>query len=170
MIYTIAEVSTLINLSKASIYNKIKLNEFKDHVSKRQGVTYLDETALNLIQSVSKDYKEDLNDIPVDYEIATDTDYINTLKEDINYLKNQLNEQLKQKDLQIEQKDNQISKLIDLNKNSQILLKDKPQQDILQLEEHFSVLDDKLEEVKNKMSDRKEQQEKRSLFSKMFRK
>jgi len=169
MIYTIAEVSTLIKLSKASIYNKIKSNEFKDHISKRQGVTYLDETALNLIQSVSKDYKENLNEIPADDEIATDTDYINTLKENINYLQNQLNEQLKQKDLQIEQKDSQISKLIDLNKNSQILLKDKPQQDQLLLEEHFEELGTKLEEVKNNMAERKDQQNK-GFFSKIFKK
>ncbi len=82
-----------------------------------------------------------------------------------NEMFNLMKEQLKEKDLQIQEKDKQLEKLIDLNKNSQILqLKQQPQ-DTKLLEEHFNNLDVKLEEVKNNMNQRKEQQQKKSIFS-----
>lgn len=44
-----------------------------------------------------------------------------------------------------------MKQLIDLNKNSQILLREKSKQDIIPLEEHFQDLDIKLEEVNENM-------------------
>ena len=63
MIYTVAEVAELVSLSKASIYNKLKTKEFKEHISKKQGVTYLDEIGLDLIKSDIKDFKEAIKDL-----------------------------------------------------------------------------------------------------------
>jgi len=79
------------------------------------------------------------------------------------------NNQLNVKDLQINNLNERLKQSLELNRNSQVLLKDKPHEDILLLEEHFQNLDDKLEEVKNKMSDRKEQQEKKSFLTRIFK-
>ena len=176
MIYTVAEVSELINLSKASIYNKIKSKDFKDHITKRQGITYLDEAALTSIQSVSKDYNEDLNDNLLENEVATDSDYINTLKEDINYLNVQIkendfqfNNQLSAKDIQISNLNERLKQEQELNKNNQILQL-RPPQDIKALESHFQNLDTKLEEVKEKMQEIKQDQEPKGFLNKLFNK
>jgi hypothetical protein len=179
MKYTIAEVSKLVNLSKTSIYTKLKQKELQQHVTKKQGITYIDEIGLKLIQSSLKNFEDSTNyfkdkqpDTSMNDELATDTDYLNCLKEDIEYLKDQLAEkdnQLKQKDLQINNLNERLKQEQELTKNSQILLKDKPQQDIFLLEEHFQELDTKLEEVKNKMSDRKQQQEKKSFLTRIFK-
>jgi chromosome segregation ATPase len=93
------------------------------------------------------------NDVLTAYKLLTDT----------------LIKQLAEKDNQMNEKDTQIASLIKLSENFQVLQKDKPQENILQLEAHFEELDTKLEEVKTKMSDRKEQQEHKSFFSKMFK-
>ena len=81
MLYTIAEVSELIGLSKVSIYKKLKVKELEVHLSKNQGVTYITEQGFNLIKEKlklndeiktevkPKDVDNTLND-----ETATDTD------------------------------------------------------------------------------------------------
>lgn len=46
-------------------------------------------------------------------------------------------QQLKEKNKQLENYSGRMKQLIELNKNNQILLKDKPQENILLLEEHF---------------------------------
>ena len=184
MSYTIAEVSKLINLSKVSIYRKLKLKEVKEHTSKKQGITYIDEEGFNLIKYGIKNEKDEfkytLKQNPISSEIAID---VNLNKEMINLLKDQLkekdkqltekdlhfNNQLNVKDLQINNLNERLKQSLELNRNSQVLLKDKPHEDILLLEEHFQNLDDKLEEVKNKMLDRKEQQEKKSFLTRIFK-
>lgn len=54
MLYTIAEISDLIGLSKVSIYKKLKLKELAIHLSKKQGVTYITEQGFNLIKESLK--------------------------------------------------------------------------------------------------------------------
>ncbi len=164
MIYTVAEVSELVNLTKASIYNRIKLKEFEKHITKKQGVTCIDDIALKLIQNGLKDYKDELNDNSIDQEVATDTDYIESLKEDIKYLKTE-NEKLWD---QLQEKDRQLNTKDRLLENSQVLLKEKPKLDILLLEEHFQDLDTKLEEVKKNMQQRKDQEKSKRFFNKLF--
>ena len=182
MIYTVAEVSKLIKLSKASIYTKLKTVELQDHIIKKQGVTYIDEIGLKLIQESlkefleedikdfkenTKDFKEDINDLnynAINDEISIDMDYINSLKEDINYFK----DQIKVKDLQNKELNERLKQEQELNKNNQILQLKQPQ-DIKLLEAHFEDLDQKLEDVKNNMLERKEHQNK-GFFSKIFKK
>lgn len=175
MNYTVGETATKLNVSKQAIYNKIKLDEFKNLITKKRGKTYIDENLLNLIKDdlmLNVNYKEKSQ---MNNETATDTIELDSLKYNSTLIDALLN-QLKVKDLQIQEKDLHIRELDsivnqeqELNKNNQILLKNKPQQDIFLLKEHFQELDQKLEEVKNKMSDRKEQNEKKSLFSKIFK-
>ncbi|MCB2295952.1 hypothetical protein LGK95_21055 [Clostridium algoriphilum] len=185
MLYTIAEISNLIGLSKVSIYRKLKLKQLEPCISKKQGVTYVTEEGLTLIKDTLKVTTDEIkggnNDSdsisPNDY-IATDTedfnfkeDYINTLKDQLKVKDLQLNEkdvQLKHKDIQLNQKDIQIGELHSLIENSQVLLKEKPKQDILQLEDHFKDLDNKLIEMKDKMQ--KKDQDHIGLFKRIFKK
>jgi len=172
LIYTVAKVSELVNLSKASIYNKLKLKEFESYITKKQGITYISEEGLKLIQSDLKYYKDNNT---VNEEVATDSDFINTLKDDITYLKDQAKQkdlqfinQLKEKDKQLENYSERLKQAHKLIENNQILLKEKPKQEILLLEEHFQDLDNKLIEIKDKMQ--KKDKDHHGLFQKLFKK
>ncbi|MBU3174636.1 hypothetical protein [Clostridium estertheticum] len=172
MIYTVAKVSELVNLSKASIYNKLKLKEFESYITKKQGITYISEEGLKLIQSDLKYYKANNT---VNEEIATDSDFINTLKEDINYLKDQakqkdlqFNNQLKEKDRQLENYSERLKQAHKLIENNQILLKEKPKQEILLLKEHFQDLDNKFMDIRHDMLERKDPP--KGFFKRMFKK
>ena len=175
MLYDVDQAAIKLNISKQSIYNKIKLKEYKDKVVKKQGKTYIEEELLNLIKDglkLNTDFKEDLKskDIqePQTGDIPTvEDETLNMNKELIKALL----EQLKEKDLQI----HALHKIVE---NSQVLLKEKPQQDILQLEEHFQDLDTKLMDIKEQMLQRKDQEEKaqhevedkKNWFNKILRK
>ena len=191
MLYTVPEVAHKLHVSNQSIYAKLKRNEYKDKIVLKHGQTFIDDQLFKLIYDNMKVANKFVNDIDTEIpkqsqnidDVALDDESTNMNKELFNLLRSQLEKndaQLKEKDLQFNNqliaKDIQINNLNErlkqeqeLNKNNQILLKDKPQQDIFLLEEHFQDLDIKLEEVKNKMSDRKEQNEKKSLFSKIFK-
>ena len=172
MVYSVAKVSELVNLSKASIYNKLKLKEFESYITKKQGITYISEDGLKLIQSDLNYYKgnETANE-----EVATDTDFINTLKENINYLKEQAKQkdlqfsnQLKEKDRQLENYSKHLNQAHKLIENNQILLKEKPKQELLLLEEHFQDLDNKFMGIRQDMQERKKPQ--KGFLSKIFKK
>lgn len=179
MLYSVMEVSESIGLSKQSIYKKLKAKELQDNITKKQGVTYINEVGFNLIRDGLKANIEGLNclnneeiDSIIDGDTTDDTETFNVNLDLLNLLKDQLCQkdlQLKTKDIQLDEKDNQIHDLHKLIENSQVLLKDKPKRDILQLEEHFQELENKLEDVRENMSQRKEEQHK-SLFSKIFKK
>jgi len=188
MLYTVQQAAIQLNVSRATVYTKIKLELFKNKIVTQQGQVMLTEELISLIHDSLRN-KHNLNtnfhiDTPlgiyndaVTIENAVDSipdedivqlnkDLTNTL---INQLKqkddqlNQKDKQIEAKDNQIDEKDNQIHDLHKLIENSQVLLKEKPKQDLLQLEEHFNSLDNKLEEVKENMKQRKEQQ--KSIFS-----
>ena len=161
MTYTVAEIAQELNISKVSIYNRLKKKEFKGLTTKRQGITYINEKGFNLIKVDIKPPEEIVNDIKykernntLDREIAADTEGLNIDKELFKLLKDQLNQnniQMQTKDKQIEELNERMKQLIELNKNSQILqLKQQPP-DIKQLEEHFQDLDTRLQEVKENM-------------------
>lgn len=124
MLYTVAEVSDLIGLSKVSIYKKLKLKELQGHIIKKGGLTYLDDRALNLIKNTlklndSETYSNDntVNDEGEKYlmnigDLSIKTDYINTLKK-----------QLDRKDAQIKELIDRLQQEQELHRNQQILLK-----------------------------------------------
>jgi len=165
MLYTVSEISELIGLSRVTLYKKLKLIEMSTHISKKQNVTYIDEIGLNLIKESLQDLTDEEEHSTLDDETATDKEELTLNADMFNLLK----DQLKEKDIQLHEANERLKQAHKLIENNQVLLKDKPHQDILQLEEHFSVLDDKLEEVKNNMIERKEQQQK-GFFSKLFKK
>ena len=165
MLYDVEKISELTKISKVTIYKKMKLIEVKQYIVRKQGKSYVDEVGFNLIkQSLN------LNDRLNDKEIATDESSNEPNNEDLLKVKDDLiNSLMKQMEFlkqQLLQKDLQIGELHKLIENNQVLLKEKPKQDILQLEEHFNDLDDKLEEVKNKMLDRKDQS--KGFLNKLF--
>ena len=174
MLYTVEETAIQLNVSKQSIYVKLKFKEYKDKILMKQGKTMITEELFKLIQDNLK-VKNNVNaesqkviEEPEDaHDIVLDEDLVNMNKELIKTLI----EQLKIKDIQIDGKDNQIHELHKLLENSQVLLKEKPKQSILELEEHFQDLDTKLEEVKENMIRRKEQQDHpKSFLGRMFNK
>jgi chromosome segregation ATPase len=144
------EASELIGLSKQSIYKKLKAKELQEYIIKKQGMIYIDEEGFNLIKDSLKaniddlkDFKEDINGLnfkeansTLNEEIASDTEILSMNQDIFNLLKSQL-----------EDKDLQIHELHKLLENSQILLKEKPQ-DIKLLEQHYQGLDDKIMNIK----------------------
>jgi hypothetical protein len=162
MLYDVEQVANKLNISKMTVYNKIKLKEHKDKVIKKSGKTYIDEVLLKLIKDSLKiksgiesdNIEEQEND-----EISMDKDDLSTLNKD---LFDTLIDQLKEKDIQIKELNNRLAAEQDLNKNAQILLKnqqDKPKEDILLLESHFKELDIKIIEV---MEHKKEEYKKKN--------
>jgi hypothetical protein len=176
MLYTVSEISDLINLSKVSIYKKLKLKEFESHVTQKQGITYIDEVGFNLIKDslkLKEDVKTGLNNDNIDSELNTE---ISIDSEDLTINKElvkTLIEQLKVKDLQIRELNDRLSAEQDLHKNTQIILKseqDKPKQDLLLLEEHVKEFEGRLAVVKENMEQRKETRETKGIFNRFLKK
>jgi len=166
MLLTVPEVASKLHVSKQSIYSKIKLPEYKNKIVMKHGQTMCDDDLVKLIKDnlkvtnnfTNSEPQQDTGKAEKAQDTILDEDIVNMNQELIKALL----DQLKEKDIQI----HDLHKLIE---NNQVLLKDKPQQNVLLLEEHFQDLDTKLEEVKNNMIERKEQQSK-GFFSKMFKK
>lgn len=95
-----------------------------------------------------------------------DDDLSNLNKELINTLL----EQLKTKDQQIQELNNRLAQEQDNLKNMQVLYLKQQPQDIKVLEEHFQDIDNKLIDIKGQMQERKEEQESKGLFKKLFKK
>ena len=154
---TVEEVAIQLDVSKTTIYNKLKLNEYKELIIKKQGKSMVDDDLFNLIKDSLKvknivENEEIENDI--DQELAMDEDgLLNLNKELISNLLEQLKE-----------KDKQISELHKLIENSQILLKEeqKKTEQQLYLAEHFGEVDNKLQDLREKMEQRKN--DKKGLF------
>lgn len=165
MLYDVEQVASKLNISKMTVYNKIKLKEHKDKVIRKAGKTYIDEVLLKLIKDSLKIKNRIENDDiekQGNEEIAIAKDDFLNLNKD---LVNGLLEQLKEKDNQIKELNNRLATEQDLHKNSQILLKtqqDKPKEDILLLENHFKELDIKLIEVMEHMEIKKENYKKKN--------
>ena len=171
MLYTVEDAAIKLNVSKVTVYNKLKLNQFKDKTVTKQGQTMVDDDLLNLIKDTIKltnsftDNNIDGPEEPQESEIITNEDMVNMNKA----LLNALLDQLKEKDLQIHGLNDLLATEQELNKNNQILQLRQPQ-DIKALESHFQDLDTKLEEVKEKMQERKQDQEPKGFLSKLFNK
>jgi len=174
MLNSIKDISIALGVTKMTIYRKLKVKMLKSHIIVRQGVQYLDEEGLTLLtkmlnpscENVNSNVKSDVTDDITNSEIATDTqDYINSLKSEIEFLRSESRE----KNIQISDLNIRLSSEQELHKNTQILFKQQQPQDIKLLEEHFNDLDNKLIDIKDKMLERKDLNEKKSFFSKIFK-
>ena len=135
MMHTVTEIADTLGLSKQTIYVKLRLKELKRHITKKQGVTYIDEDGFNLIKSSLKGSIDDLRDVKDKESNTTTSEETATDKEDMSvkmdYI-NLLKDELKEKNLQIQ-------KLHVLLENSQVLLKNKTEEvKLLQVEEEVT--------------------------------
>jgi hypothetical protein len=176
MLYTIQEAAKKLNVSKQSIYNKLKLPEFNGMVLVKQGKSMLDEDTVNLL-SKSLKLKTKLTDSFTDdtntmHKEATESqqNQSNVEASQANLKLNQamlnaLTEQLKEKDKQIVSLNEilavmteNIAELIKSNQHSQLTIqeKDSKLQELLLLdqekpeqmqEETIPVKNDEPEEV-----------------------
>lgn len=162
MLRTVEEVAIQLRVSKTSIYNKLKLKQYKSKIIKKQGKSMVDDDLFNLIKdSLKLKSKVENQTKENDYneEISIDSDDLLNLNSKLNIdLVNSLVDQLKEKD-------KQISELHKLIENNQILLKQQQDKEIkqLNLEEHFQEVDQKLGDLREKMEQKKKA--KKGLFN-----
>ena len=159
--YDINEVSELTGVSKVTIYKKIKkIKELEPFIIKKDDKTYILEDGLKLI----KEHLTVNNKVNSDVESEAAIEGISMDLTINKELINLLTEQLKEKDTQLKEKDKQIAELHKLIENSQILLKEeqKKSDKQLYLEEHFQEVDDRLQDLREKMEQRKN--DKKSFF------
>lgn len=159
--FTVEEVAEKLSISKVTVYSKLK--KFNDDVVLKQGRKYITEELFNLIKDDLKlknmvngeENEKKLND-----EISTDKEELINLNKDlIAVLMDQLN-----------QKDKQIEKLHALIENNQVLLKQEKEVNQLQLEQHIKEFDIKLNNAKDNMEKRREEQEKKKgLLERIFK-
>ncbi|EOU1904734.1 hypothetical protein [Clostridium perfringens] len=166
MLRGVDEVAKELKVSKTAIYNKLKLKEFKCKIVKKQGKSMINDDLFNLIKDSIKvknkvENKEFIlgNEIDSKNEIAMD-------REDSFNLNKSLIDTLI---AQLEEKDKQIAALHKLIENNQVLLKKEQEAkvNILELEDHFKEVDNKLNSIKEKMNQRKEN---KSFFKNFFKK
>lgn len=170
MYYTVAEVAERTGLSKTSIYNRLQLDEFKRHTTKKQGITYITENGLKLIYDSINNFTNDFestesreNDCESENQFSVEQLFITHLQKENDNLWDELQE-----------KNHQINKLSQLVENGQVLLKEKPTQEMQLLEERCMELDEKLVTVKEKMAERnhrknqEEEEKKPSFFARIF--
>ena len=162
MLRTVEETAIQLGVSKTTIYNKLKMKEYKSKLVKKQGKSMVDDSLFNLIQEGLKvknevENKEIENDVNAETSIDEDG-LLNLNKELIDNLLEQLKE-----------KDKQISELHRLIENNQILLKEeqKKSEQQLYLAEHFEEVDNKLQDLKEKMEKKRNEKIKSfKIFSK----
>ena len=173
MLRSVAEVSVLTGLSKVSIYNKIKLKEIEKYVVKNKGITYISDEGINLIfkglnfnddrlNGLTDGLNIDREDVDISIKNTDFKEFKLELKEfNKDYLNSLNSENLKK---QLGEKDKQISELHKLIENSQILLKEeqKKSEQQLYLAEHFEEVDNKLQDLREKMEQKRN--EKIKLF------
>ena len=166
MLRGVDEVAKELKVSKTAIYNKLKLKEFKCKIVKKQGKSMINDDLFNLIKDSIKvknkvENKEFIlgNEIDSKNEIAMD-------REDSFNLNKSLIDTLI---AQLEEKDKEIAALHKLIENNQVLLKKEQEAkvNILELEDHFKEVDNKLNSIKEKMNQRKEN---KSFLKNFFKK
>jgi hypothetical protein len=166
MLYSVEDAAIKLSVSKMTIYNKIKLKEYKDKVIKKAGKTYIDDTLLNLIKDSLKSKSPiESNNIEdtTKQEVAADTADLLNLNKD---LFNALMEQLHQKDMQIQSLTDRLRQEQELHQNTQVLFKQQIPQDIKQLEEHFKIIDGFIDTWRQ---DHREPEKKKGFFKLLFK-
>ncbi|MPQ34278.1 hypothetical protein E4V42_23115 [Clostridium estertheticum] len=177
MIYTVEEVAIKLKTSKQTIYNKLKLKEYKDKTLMKQGKTMIDEELLKLIQTglnITNKFNTNNNEETIGEhekvdDIVLDDDIVKLNQNLTNALIEQLKEtklQLKVKDLQITDLNDRLKQEQELNKNNQILQLRQPQE-TKQLEEHFALVDEKLTTLRDQMDIKQPQ---KGFIKRMFKK
>lgn len=153
-VFSPSEVAQQLSISKVTVYNK--LNKYKSMVVIKQGKKYITEELFEIIKNDLKTSKnDDEEDIKIDPELSRSNSENETGNQEL--IINILKEQLEQKDQQIDH----LMKIIDntnkLVENGQVLLKNSndKEDNVLLLESHLKEFDEKLNDIKSKMDERK---------------
>lgn len=170
MLRGVDEVAKELKVSKTAIYNKLKLKEFRRKVVKKQGKSMIDEELFNLIKDSLKVKNEVKNEVEYKGYIEENKDEVKSeiamdREGSLNLNKSLIDTLI----AQLEEKDKQIAELHKLIENNQVLLKKEQETKInmLEFEDHFKEVDNKLSSIKEKMNQRKE---KKSFFKNFFKK
>ena len=154
MLKSIENVSKEIGISKATIYKKLKNDEYKKYIVKENGKMMLNE---KIVEKLKRDIRKKKVENIADVEIVENKEL-----EVINKSYKEENSEVVEILLnQIKEKNAQIDRLHGLIENNQVLIKhhqDKEKEQ-LKLEEHFREIDKKLIEIR----DKKEVKEKKFL-------
>lgn len=168
MLRGVDEVAKELKVSKTAIYNKLKLKEFRRKVVKKQGKSMIDEELFNLIKDSLKVKNEVKNEVEYKGYIEESKDEVKSeiamdREGSLNLNKSLIDTLI----AQLEEKDKQIAELHKLIENNQVLLKKEQETKInmLEFEDHFKEVDNKLSSIKEKMNQRKE---KKSFFKNFF--
>ena len=150
MLRTVEETAIELGVSKTTIYNKLKLKQYKCKIVKKQGKSMVDDSLFNLIKEslkVKNIVENEEIDSDVNEEISIDREGLFNLNQEL--IENLLD--------QLKEKDKQIAELHKLIENSQVLLKEeqKRSEQQLYLAEHFEEVDNKLQDLREKMEQRK---------------
>lgn len=170
MLRGVDEVARELKVSKTAIYNKLKLKEFKCKIVKKQGKLMVNDDLFNLIKDSIKvknkvEFQVENEKFILKNEIASKKEIAIDREDSFNLNKSLIDTLI----AQLEEKDKQIAELHKLIENNQILLKKEQETkiNILELEDHFKEVDNKLSSIKEKMNQRKEN---KSFFKNFFKK
>ena len=154
VLFTVEEVALKLNVSKVTIYNKIK--NYEDKIVIKNGIRYINN---NLFYLIKGDIKKKLPRIKV-YDLLKIKEMNSKNKEysnnEIFILINYIISQLEEKDKQINEKDKQINELIKANGLQAESLQNKITVNEEKLKEHFQNLDKSLLALRERMIDKKE--------------
>lgn len=165
MLYTVEELSTRFNVSKVTIYDKIKLPHIQPYVIKKDGKKQIKEEALSLIEEslkikIDSDVTADAQDEVAATVLNLSENLIESLNSQIDFLKLQILE----KDKQIERGDKHLE-------NMQVLLKQEQYNlsKTLDQQKHFDAVDTFLvNAVRNKVKV-SEVPKKQNIFKRIFK-
>ncbi|MBK5242901.1 hypothetical protein [Clostridium sp.] len=176
MLYDVTKIAKKLNTSKVTVYAKLKLEEIKPLIIRKNGKAYVDEDGLESIKQSLKynqsNTGEEESAATVEIELLKD-DMIETLKTNIVFLISQLNI----KDEQLLTKDGQIEGINQLFENTQILFKQEQEKSITYLalpeviKEHDIELVETLTATMKKQKDiflKEEKNTKKGFLNKFF--
>lgn len=140
MLYTVAEVSEQLGVSKQTIYTKLNTfkKDLKPYIRIQNNTRYIESEGIEIIKNSiqanqfnSSNLKYDESEDELEELRVLKNEYFQDLKQQIEYLK----VELEKRDRQLESKDKQIISLNDLVRNSQVLLKQEQEKKLLMQEQ-----------------------------------
>ena len=147
VLFTVEEVALKLNVSKVTIYNKIK--NYEDKIVIKNGIRYINN---NLFYLIKGDIKKKLPRIKV-YDLLKIKEMNSKNKE---YSNNEIFILINYIISQLEEKDKQINELIKANGLQAESLQNKITVNEEKLKEHFQNLDKALLALRERMIDKKE--------------
>lgn len=116
--YTIKEILDILNISRATLYNKLDKNRhaFDGHISTRNGKKYISKSALSILQNI--DNIQDIHQTTETIKDSLDNELLHILKAqicDLQQDKEKLYKELEIKNKQIEDQNRMLE-------NNQVLL------------------------------------------------